>query len=96
MTMIRQIPRGKVATYGQIACLAGIPRNSRQVGAILRSLPTELDLPWFRVVNSKGEISFRGNPNSEQDQRAKLESEGVEFNDRDRISLKQFGWEPQG
>ena len=95
LTMICQIPSGKVATYGQIARLAGFPRNSRQVGSILRSLSSGSQLPWYRVINSKGEISSRGKPASEQQQRAKLESEGVEFNDRGRISLGQFGWEPQ-
>lgn len=94
LAMIGQIPMGKVATYGQIARLAGIPRNSRQVGSILRSLPSKTKIPWFRVVSSKGEISSRGNSNSEHYQRTKLETEGVEFNKRGRISLKQFGWEP--
>lgn len=95
LAMIGQIPCGRVATYGQIARLAGIPRNSRQVGSVLRSLPVGTDIPWFRVVNSKGEISSRGNAVSEMYQREKLNSEGVEFGHQGRVSLQKFGWEPR-
>ena len=73
--MIRLIPRGRVATYGQIARLAGIPKNSRQVGYVLKTLPTGDSVPWFRVVNSKGEISQRGNGESQSVQRLALEEE---------------------
>ncbi len=95
LTMVGNIPIGRVATYGQIARLAGVPRNSRQVGSILRSLRSESKIPWFRVVNSKGEISSRGNPDSELYQRRKLDSEGVEFDDRGRVALNSFRWKPE-
>lgn len=93
LTMIGQIPYGKVATYGQIARLAGIPRNSRQVGTVLRGLPSETDTPWHRVVNSQGKIAVRGSGDSEQIQKRLLKTEGVEFDDYGRICLAQFGWD---
>ena len=94
IAMASQIPSGRVATYGQIAKLAGIPKNSRQVGSVLRNMPAGKSVPWFRVVNSKGEISSRGNPDSERDQRGVLEDEGIEFNDNGRIDLKRYQWQP--
>lgn len=96
VTMIRQIPRGRVATYGQIARLAGIPKNSRQVGYVLKTLPVGDSIPWFRVVNSKGEISQRGNGDSESVQRQALEEEQVEFDSKGRVLLKRFQWTGAG
>lgn len=92
--MIKQIPEGNVATYGQIASLAGIPKNSRQVGTVLKALPANSGVPWFRVVNSKGEISQRKDENSESNQKMLLEDEGIEFSSRDRIPLKSYQWDP--
>lgn len=94
LMVIGQIPKGKVATYGQIAKLAGIPRNSRQVGSVLRNLPVGSGIPWYRVVNSKGEISERGDGDCTRTQRDALEEEQVCFNERSRISLKEYGWDP--
>ena len=96
VAMIRLIPRGRVATYGQIARLAGIPKNSRQVGYVLKTLPTGDSVPWFRVVNSKGEISQRGNGESQSVQRLALEEEQVEFDARGRVLLKRFQWNESG
>jgi methylated-DNA-protein-cysteine methyltransferase-like protein len=85
----QQIPAGHVATYGQIARLAGIPKGARQVGyamaALGRGRPRP-EVPWHRVVNAKGESSVGG------EQVARLESEGVVFDERGRIDLKRFGW----
>lgn len=86
------IPRGKVASYGQIAREAGLPRNARQVGYALRNLPAGSKLPWHRVVNSQGEISARGKPAAEKSQQKRLRAEGVEFDARGRVPLKKFGW----
>ena len=94
LMVIQQIPKGKVATYGQIAKLAGFPRNARQVGYILKVLPAGYDLPWFRVVNSKGEISIRKNGSSQMTQRQALEEEGVVFSRQNRISLRDYQWKP--
>ncbi|MEM7387659.1 MAG: MGMT family protein, partial [Verrucomicrobiota bacterium] len=60
--MVTRIPEGKVATYGQIATLAGLPGHARQVGYALHRTPAHLDLPWHRVVNAKGEVSDRSQP----------------------------------
>jgi len=89
--LVDSIPRGQVATYGQIAREAGLPRNARQVGAALRHLPRGSALPWHRVLNSQGRISER--PGS-RTQRKRLESEGVTFDARGRVDLKRFGWRP--
>lgn len=90
--MVEQIPEGQVATYGQIARLVGMPRHARMVGYALHALPNGSDVPWQRVVNSKGEVSPRATPQYEDLQRHLLECEGVVFNDKGRISLKTFQW----
>lgn len=96
--LVRQVPAGKVATYGQIARLLPLPPGlepksylalgPRWVGAAMAKCPE--DVPWQRVINSKGEISLR--PGAEH-QRSLLEEEGVEFDARGRIDLARFGWQ---
>jgi methylated-DNA-protein-cysteine methyltransferase related protein len=88
---IRAIPRGMVATYGQIAVLAGSPNGARQVIWVLNSCSRSENLPWHRVVNSRGTISLQGEDGMEQ--RALLEAEGVRFDDDGRIDLSQFLWQ---
>jgi len=92
---VRRIPRGRVATYGQIAALAGLPRQARMVGYALSALPESRPLPWHRVINAKGEVSVRSEPGFERVQRALLEREGIEFDARDRVSLARFRWHPR-
>ena len=93
--VIRRIPHGKVATYGQVAALAGLPRRARLVGQTLRSTPEDVSLPWQRVINAGGKISSRGGIGWEEGlQRHLLEEEGVEFDQHGRIDLERFGWEP--
>jgi methylated-DNA-protein-cysteine methyltransferase-like protein len=92
---VRRIPKGKVATYGQIAALAGIPRQPRQVGYALHALPGGSNVPWQRVINAKGEVSQRSTPGYEGVQRAALESEGVVFDRRGRVDLTRYQWRPQ-
>ena len=75
--VVAMIPKGKVATYGQIAALIGLPSHARFIGATLRNLPKNTKLPWFRVVNSSLRISLRGG--GEQRQRRLLEAEDVIF-----------------
>ena len=89
--IIAQIPPGKVATYGQIALLAGKPGHARQVGYALNAMP-EIDLPWQRVVNAQGQISLR---RGAELQRSMLEAEGVIFDENGRINLKRFQWQPE-
>ena len=92
--IVNQIPFGKVATYGQIATLAGSPGQARQVGYALNSLPENHDVPWQRVINAKGCISPRANPIFEDIQQQILESEGVAFDVKGRIDLSIYQWKP--
>jgi methylated-DNA-protein-cysteine methyltransferase-like protein len=91
--VVSRIPRGRVATYGQIARLAGIPRQARLVGYALHALPAGTRVPWQRVVNAQGGISTPGGHDSAQ--RKLLEREGVRFDSRDRIDLDAFLWTPR-
>lgn len=91
---VKKIPKGKVATYGQIAALAGMPRAARQVGYALHALPHGSRVPWHRVVNHEGRISLRSSGGHDQWQRVLLEEEGVEFDTGDRIALSRFQWRP--
>jgi len=91
----RKVPRGRVATYGQIATLAGMPRHARLVGYALRTMPEGSGVPWHRIVNASGEISRRGDPFWEAFQRERLESEGVRFTRGARVSLAQYAWNPR-
>jgi methylated-DNA-protein-cysteine methyltransferase-like protein len=93
--VIRRIPRGRVATYGQIAILAGFPRNARQVGNALRHLPEGGTVPWQRVVNSRGEISRRSRADDDELQRILLEAEGITFDLEGRLDLRRYGWHPR-
>lgn len=88
---IRRIPRGKVCTYGDVADVAGLPRRARLVGTILRQTPGSRDLPWFRVINAGGRISFPTGSEAYQRQRRKLEAEGVVFVGG-RVDLQRYGW----
>lgn len=92
-SVIASIPRGRVASYGQVAALAGLPRHARLVGRALRELPDDIDLPWHRVVNHAGAISPRNSPTSERDQRRLLAAEGVHFL-RGRVAMSRHRWEP--
>jgi len=87
---IKSIPEGRVATYGQVARIAGNPRASRLVVWTLRALSEKHDLPWHRVINSQGRISLRGD--GYQLQKKMLESEGVRFDDQDRVDMSLYQW----
>jgi methylated-DNA-protein-cysteine methyltransferase-like protein len=93
--VVRRIPRGRVATYGQVAQLAGIPGHARQVGYALHALRWGTSLPWQRVVNARGEISPRSVPGADGIQRRLLEREGVHFDASGRIDLTRFRWRPR-
>ena len=89
---IAQIPKGKVATYKQIATLSGKPQGSRGVAWILHSCTTTYKLPWHRVLNSQGRISFEKNSHNFRQQKRKLETEGVSLNSEGHLDLKKFQW----
>ncbi len=93
--MVRKVPRGRVATYGQIASLAGLGGHARQVGYALAALEDDR-VPWHRIVNARGEVSPRSWGDSHHLQRDLLEAEGVEFSETGRISLTRFRWKPRG
>ena len=90
--IVRQIPRGRVATYGQIAALAGLDGHARQVGYALHAVPSSIKLPWHRVINARGEVSARTSGDSHELQRHLLEAEGIVFDKRDRADMKQVQW----
>jgi methylated-DNA-protein-cysteine methyltransferase-like protein len=89
----RQIPPGKVSTYGQIAAIVGRECTARQVGYAMAALRSDdKSVPWQRVINSQGEISLRPGQGAVR-QRQLLEAEGVEFDDQGRTDFNRFGWE---
>ena len=92
--VVRKVPKGRVATYGQIAFLAGLKGHARQVGYALNALPDGSSVPWHRVINAQGKVSPRAEPTYVVIQQRLLEGEGVEIGVGDRISLKRFGWKP--
>ncbi len=89
--IIKNIPEGKVLTYGKAAARAGNPNGARQISRLLHSMSTKHGLPWHRIINSKGKISLRPSQGYEL-QKALLESEGVEFSSNDTIDLKSYLW----
>lgn len=90
---VREIPAGRVASYGQIAQIAGIPRGARQVGYALRQLPAGSNVPWHRVVNSAGRISLPPDSKSYREQLRRLRNEGV-LVIAGKIRLGDYRWEP--
>lgn len=93
--VVGQIPKGFVATYGQVAALAGLPGHARQVGYALHALPKGHDVPWQRVINARGEVSLRSEAGYEHYQKHLLEEEGVTFDLRGRVDFKLYRWEPE-
>lgn len=92
--VVKRIPRGTVATYGQVAELAGLSRQARQVGYALAALSQESRVPWHRVVNARGVIVLSDASGSATEQRIRLMREGVVVNATGRIDLGQFRWAP--
>ena len=91
--MVSRVPPGRVATYGQIARLAGSPGAARQVGYALAALPESTVVPWHRILNARGTVSLRtgGGPAT---QRIRLEREGVRFGADGRVRLSDYCWSP--
>jgi methylated-DNA-protein-cysteine methyltransferase-like protein len=95
MQQIHRIPKGKVATYKQIATLAGKPQGSRGVSWILHSCSTTYKLPWHRVLNSQGRISFDRKSSNFRQQKKRLEAEGVSITADGELDLTRFQWKKQ-
>lgn len=89
---VKKIPKGKVASYGQVANKAGLGNNARMVGYAMHCLPENSDIPWHRVINVQGRISLSEIDNSYQIQKMLLEKEGIKFVN-ERIDLNKFGWQ---
>src|SRR5690349_22885368 len=87
--LARQIPRGKVSTYGELALLAGTPRAARQVGWALSMLPEGLDVPWWRVINRRGEVPRHANRDLQIEL---LRREGIEVSDEGVLDLDEYRW----
>lgn len=92
--MVKKVPKGNVTTYGAIAALVGNPRAARAVGYALNALQkqSETEVPWQRVINAKGTISFKGDVFRASLQKELLEGEGVWFDEQGKIDLKKYGW----
>ena len=92
---VSRIPQGRVATYGQVARLAGLGGAARQVGYALHALTEGSGVPWQRVINARGEVSERSEPGMQGAQRALLEAEGIVFDRRGTVDLERFAWRPR-
>ncbi|MEL6438570.1 MAG: MGMT family protein [Cyanobacteria bacterium J06621_8] len=93
---VRQIPWGKVATYGQVADLAGLYGKARLVGYALFRVPIADDIPWHRVINAKGEISYSNQRRGgDYLQKVLLEEEGIKFQSNGKIDLSKYRWQPK-
>ncbi len=92
--VIALIPKGRVATYGQVAELAGLPGRARRVGTLLSRLPAGSKIPWHRVINAAGGISLPEDSGGFSRQQRLLKKEGVMFSASGRISLARFRWQP--
>lgn len=90
---IRDIPTGRVASYGQVAEVAGLPRGARQVGYALRHLPDGHDVPWHRVIQASGRIAFEKGSRGYREQRKRLMAEGVVVVSG-RVNMGQYRWQP--
>jgi methylated-DNA-protein-cysteine methyltransferase-like protein len=90
---VAAVPKGKVASYGQIADLAGLPGRARLVGKSLGLAPSEMKLPWYRIVRSSGQLAFeKGSENAERQKGLLQQEEVVVLNNR--VKLAKFGWQP--
>jgi methylated-DNA-protein-cysteine methyltransferase-like protein len=90
---VGDVPKGSVASYGQIAEIAGIPRGARQVGYALRQLPNGSDVPWHRVIQSSGRIAFEKGSRAYNRQSKRLIMEGVVILEG-RIDMQKYRWQP--
>ncbi len=93
--VVRTIPKGRVATYGQIAVI--VERcTPRMVGYAMAAVPFGTDVPWHRVINAQGRVSARGGGDGAETQRVLLEAEGVAFDESGRVDLARVGWTGPG
>lgn len=91
--VVRDVPAGRLTTYGDVGAVLGSPRVARQVGFALAALPVDTEVPWHRVINAQGRISARGDVLRPDDQRLRLEAEGVAFDASGRCDLAALRWD---
>ncbi len=92
---VKTVPQGKVVSYGQVAAVCGSPRAARQVGGVLRALPADSGVPWWRVINQKGQISIRGNFEATKDlQKALLKKDGIEVSNNFEVDIIKLRYSP--
>lgn len=94
LAVVADIPRGRLATYGQVALLAGFPGRARQVGWVLSGLPQGTPMPWHRVVNAQGYVPAKGREPSALEQIRRLRKERVPVDDRGNLDLAAHRWRP--
>ncbi|NVK56949.1 MAG: MGMT family protein [Alteromonadaceae bacterium] len=87
------VPKGKVASYGQVADLAGLPGRARYVGYCLRNTPSSVSLPWHRIVRSDGKLAFPEHSDTARSQQTLLHAEGITVSNN-RVSIGKYGWQP--
>ncbi|GLH74094.1 hypothetical protein GETHLI_25960 [Geothrix limicola] len=92
LAIVAKIPKGKLASYGQVAALAGFPQRPRQVGMVLSGLPEGTKLPWHRVVNTQGYVPSRGRWWGAFEQIGRLRDEGIEVDDKGNLDLEAHRW----
>ena len=90
-SVVAKIPKGNVATYSQVAAKSGSPQGARAVGQALHFLDDE-SIPWWRVVNSRGEISLKCDEHPKQLQQKLLENEGIKFTSKHKLELNEYIW----
>ena len=94
LAVVAQIPEGQLASYGQVAALAGFPQRPRQVGMVLSGLPEGTMLPWHRVVNTRGYVPSRGRWWGAFEQIGRLRDEGIDVDDLGNLDLELHRWRP--
>lgn len=93
--LVRHIPAGHVLSYGRVAALLGVPHGARAVGWAMSALKHgDRGVPWHRVVNAQGRVSIKGSPEGAAEQRARLEAEGVRFDERGYLDMQRYLWQP--
>lgn len=90
---VRRVPYGKVSSYGFIADLAGLPGRARMVGSVMQQAPDEMQLPWYRIIKSNGQLAFAPGSASAERQKGLLQEEGVVVLNN-RVDMKRFSWQP--
>ena len=90
---VAKVPKGQVASYGQVADLAGLPGRARLVGKVLGYAPKQMKIPWYRILRSNGQLAFSAGSQEAEKQKGLLQEEGVVVL-KNRVKIKDFGWQP--